>query len=702
MGQIVLAPGINPVKQRHSRRFCDSKPGRKSYALPAGKRGYTCRRLLERGFRLKTSWFLLNPVKLARLDSWRSASAVLLFSAAMAIAAAAQTFDTLADFNGTDGSNPSGSLVQGRDGNLYGTTYDGGDPTCSDTSGCGTVFKVTPAGTLIRLRLFESTDGANPGAQLLLANDGKFYGTTLRGGADGYGTVFNITPRGTLATLHSFNATDGAMLFGGLIQASDGNFYGTTYQGGNLACNAPYGCGTVFEVTPAGVFRTLYTFTGYPNDGAQPAAGLVQAADGYFYGTTEIGGAMNHGIVFRITGSGALTMLHSFCPPPDCEEGSYPESALVQASDGNLYGTTNGGGTGGDLGYGTVFKMTPGGALTTLHSFDITDGALPQAALIQATDDKLYGTTFGYEPTNYGTIFTITSSGSLTTLHTFCTEHPCQDGGNPIGGLLQGTNGNFYGTATGYQGANYGTIFKLSVGLKPFVSFIRSSDKVGKNVEVLGQGFTGTTSVLFSGRSAQFVVKSDTFLAATVPAGAMTGFVSVATPGGTLKSNQRFRVTPQIASFTPPTGIVGTSVTITGASLTQTRKVTFGGVAATSFTVDSDTQVAAVVPSGAETGKIVINTPGGKARSATSFLVTPQILSFSPPSGPVGTLVTITGVSLLQTTKVTFGGVATTQFTVNSDTQVAATVPTGAVTGPIGITTPGGTAISATNFVVTE
>jgi hypothetical protein len=287
-------------------------------------------------------------------------------------------------------------------------------------------------------------------------------------------------------------------------------------------------------------------------------------------------------------------------------------------------------------------------------------------------------------------------------LHSFCTQHPCSDGGNPIGGLLQGTNGNFYGTASGSTAANYGTVFGLSIGLGPFVSFVRTSDKVGKNVEILGQGFTGTTRVLFSGRPAHFAVKSDTFLTATVPARATTGFVSVSTPGGTLKSNQKFRVTPQITSFMPPSGTMGTLVTITGASLAQTRKVTFGGVAATSFTVDSDTQVAATVPSGAKTGKIAITTPGGKAMSTTSFLVAPQIISFSPPSGPVGTPVTITGVSLLQTTQVTFGGVVAKQFTVNSDTEVDATVPTGAVTGPIGITTPGGTATSATSFIVTQ
>jgi uncharacterized repeat protein (TIGR03803 family) len=652
--------------------------------------------LVKKEIPLKPSFFLL----LAGFDSWRWALSVLLLCAAMAMAAAAQTFDTLVDFNGTKGAAPYASLVQGTDGNLYGTTDQGGDLTCGAPYGCGTVFRVTPGGTLTTLHRFESTDGDSPAAQLLLATDGNFYGTTLRGGVDGHGTVFKVTSQGALTTLHSFNTTDGAMPFGGLVQAIDGNFYGTTSQGGNLTCNAPYGCGTIFRITPADVLTTLHAFAGYPNDGAAPAAGLVQATGGSFYGTTEMGGTMNYGSVFKITPWSALAILHSFCPPPNCTEGSYPEGTLVQASDGNFYGTTTGGGTGG--GYGTVFKVSPGGTLTTLHSFDVTDGALPYSGLVQATDGNFYGTTSGFGTNNYGTIFTTTSGGGLTTLHNFCTQHPCSDGGNPIGGLIQSTNGNFYGTASGSTADNYGTVFGLSTGLGPFVSFVRGSDKVGKNVEILGQGFTGTTSVLFSGTPANFAVKSDTLLTATVPTGATTGYASVATPGGALKSNQRFRVTPQITSFMPPSGTVGASVTITGASLTQTRKVMFGGVAATNFTVDSDTQVATTVPSGAKTGKIAIATTGGKAMSATSFLVVPQIISFSPPSGPVGTSVTITGVSLLQTTQVTFGGVVANQFIVNSDTQVVASVPTGAVTGPIGITTPGGTATSATSFTVTQ
>jgi hypothetical protein len=198
-----------------------------------------------------------------------------------------------------------------------------------------------------------------------------------------------------------------------------------------------------------------------------------------------------------------------------------------------------------------------------------------------------------------------------------------------------------------------------------------------------------------------FIAVSDTYLTTTVPSGATTGFVTVTEPSGKLKSNKEFDVTPQIKSFTPTNGPVGTVVTIKGVSLTQTTKVTFGGVKATSFTVDSDSEVTATVPIGVKKGQIVITTLGGTATSSGTFAVMPFIKSFKPSSGPVGTLVTITGTSFHGATKVTFNGVSA-KFTVETDTQVATTVPSSATTGPIAITTPEGTGASSTNFTVTE
>jgi uncharacterized repeat protein (TIGR03803 family) len=192
--------------------------------------------------------------------------------------------------------------------------------------------------------------------------------------------------------------------------------------------------------------------------------------------------------------------------------------------------------------------------------------------------------------------------------------------------MIQGTDGNFYGTT--FQGGingdySYGTVFRLSMGLRPFVSFIRNSGKVGQTLRILGQGFTGTTSVSFNGTPAKFTVKSDTYLTATVPARATTGTVTVATSAGTLKSNVAFRVTPQILSFSPASGPAGTSVVITGKSLSQASVVTLACKWKMSFTVDSETQITAIVPQGATSGRIAVSTPGGHVESTASFTVTP-------------------------------------------------------------------------------
>jgi len=244
------------------------------------------------------------------------------------------TLTTLYSFTGGDGEFPYAGLVQGSDGNFYGTTVFGG-ADCLDL-GCGTVFQITPSGTLTTLYIFAGSDGANPYAGLVQGSDGNFYGTTKLGGlgpcTGGCGTVFKITPSGTLTTLYGFAGSDGEFPYAGLVQGSDGNFYGTTYGGG---ANSD---GTVFKITPGGTLTTLYSFAS--SDGASPIAGLVQGSDGNFYGTTAGGGANSDGTVFKITPSGALTTLYSFAG----NGGANPDAGLVQGSDGNFYGTTAGGG----------------------------------------------------------------------------------------------------------------------------------------------------------------------------------------------------------------------------------------------------------------------------------------------------------------------------------------------------------------------
>jgi uncharacterized repeat protein (TIGR03803 family) len=599
-----------------------------------------------------------------KLSPLRMAYAVLLLCAATVIVSAADTLTTLVSFNGTDGANPSAEMVQATNGNFYGTTKNGGaNNACPQ--GCGTLFEVTPAGQLTTLYNFCSqtncTDGANPIGGLVQGINGNFYGTTYGGGVidstlcpDGCGTVFEIKPAGKLTTLYNFcsqtNCTDGAHPVGGLVRATNGNFYGTTYGGGVIDPTLCfYGCGTVFEITPAGKLTTLHDFEYV--DGSSPTSRLVQGTNGNFYGTTLFGFGpyRDVGSVFEMTPAGKLTTLYYFCSQSlDCEDGGNPMAGLVQANNGNFYGTTvTGGGILGTrcvlegigAGCGTVFEITPAGKLTTLYRFDgnPNDGAYPRAGLVQATDGNLYGTTvnvdglLGCAPPSCGTVFRIEAARYLTTLYRFCSLTKCTNSGNPVRGLFQATDGNLYGTTT-VGGANEstvcpygcGTVFRFSApGLRSFVETLPTSGKVGATVSILGNDLTSVTSVTFEGIAATFTVVSDSEIKTTVPAGARTGKVKLrgheALSGG-LTSNVAFRVTPQILSFNPPAGPVGTQVTITGVSLTQTKQVTFGGVKATPFTVDSDTEVTATVPPGAKTGSIAVTTAGGTATSSGIFI----------------------------------------------------------------------------------
>ncbi len=352
-------------------------------------------------------------------------------------------------------------------------------------------------------------------------------------------------PAQTLTTLYSFcslsGCPDGADPYAGLVQATNGDLYGTTVSGGTSGTNTN---GTVFKITPGGTLTTLYSFCSSTNctDGADPYAGLVQAANGDFYGTTYSGGANgNYGTVFKITPGGTLTTLYSFCSQTNCTDGAGPQAGLVQAADGDLYGTTVSGGTNTN---GTVFKITPTGTLTTLHSFNgTTDGATPAAGLVQAINGDFYGTASS-GANNYGTVFKITPSGTLTTLYRFCHQTHCPDGATPYAGLVQDTNGDFYGTTSEGGSNNDGTVFRLSVGLGPFVKPRPPYGKVGAAVKILGTNLTGAASVSFNGTAAVFTVVSPSLITTTLPAGASSGKVQVVTPSGTLSSNASFLVVP--------------------------------------------------------------------------------------------------------------------------------------------------------------
>ncbi len=409
-------------------------------------------------------------------------------SATMVVKAGPTSVSFLYTFGaqGGDGFGP-GFLLQGRDGNFYGTTGSGGVYRCLDQPNfCGTVFKITQTGTETVLYSFgaSASDGFRPGG-LIQSSDGNFYGTTSGGGAYGAGTVFKISLDGVETVLYSFGASpsDGVTPLS-LILASDGNFYGTTAAGGANSClGAANFCGTVFKITPAGVETVLYSFGASAADGWEPNA-LMQASDGNFYGTTSVGGAnscagySNYcGTIFKITPAGVETVFYSFGASPS--DGVAPQGSLIQASDGNFYGTTASGGANTYCNNpngcgGTVFRITPAGIESILHSFPASpsDGNGPSPVLIQARNGNLYGTTYtgganSLGPYGDGSVFEITLAGIETVLYSF--GGSASAGADPGAGLIQANDGNLYGvTSSGgliqTQSAvleNTGTVFKL-------------------------------------------------------------------------------------------------------------------------------------------------------------------------------------------------------------------------------------------------
>ena len=441
--------------------------------------------------------------------------AVIALCATMAVILPAQKLTTYS-FDDAGGVSPA-PLIQATNGNLWGTTST-------------MVYEITPG--LVLTTVTNTLGGASYGALAQAAN-GDFYGTTLAGG----GSFFKMTPAGDVTILYTFCTQGGSTCpydpIGALVQGANGDFYGTTYFGGE------YGYGTVFRIAPSGGPPvTLYSFCSQSEctDGSSPSAGLIQVANGDFYGTTELGGANRDGTVFKITPSGMLTTLHSF----DGSDGAYPMAVLIQAANGEFYGTTSGGGPGS---CGVVFKMTPSGALTVLASFDGTDGCSPLGVL-QGGDGNFYGTTATGGTKGSGTIFKITPVGALSTVYNFCSETDCADGSYPAAGLVQDTNGDFYGTTSG--GGEYygGTVFRFSVGLPPFVETQTTFGAVGATVKILGTNLTGATSVSFNGTPATIGVVSSSEITTTVPTGATTGKVEVVTPHGTLSTLVPFTVLP--------------------------------------------------------------------------------------------------------------------------------------------------------------
>jgi uncharacterized protein (TIGR03437 family) len=419
---------------------------------------------------------------------------------ALTVAAQAQTLTTLASFDGTNGSGPT-TVLQGSGGNFYGTTFAGG------TYGAGTIFQITPAGALTPLYSLGVTSEQDIiEAGMIQAANGNFYGTTNGPSGSVYGIIFEITPAGALTTLHSFTEAEGNNP-SGLVQANDGNFYGTTTNGlGTTAGGFTSDNGWIFKLTPTGDLTPLYIFGESAKDeGISPGGGLIQASDGNLYGTTSEGGTgvcigefrnnVGCGTVFKVTLAGALTTLYRF--DSTMNDGIIPYAGLIQANDGNLYGETSAGGANGA---GTIFRITLDGALTPLYSFP--GDCSPVGNLIQATDGNLYGMTSYYCGDHQGgTIFKMTLGGAFTTFYSFCAQPNCADGRTPAW-LIQGSDGNLYGTTSqSGPGAN-GTVFKLTLTSAPMVtavvngaSFQGAGVVPGEMATLFGTNLTSSTGI---------------------------------------------------------------------------------------------------------------------------------------------------------------------------------------------------------------
>ena len=426
-----------------------------------------------------------------------------------------QTVTNIVNFNGTDGQLPYRTTpVQGRDGRLYGTTYYGG------AYGAGTVWVVETSGTASVFYSFDGVTAESPQSGLTLATDGNFYGTA---GSPSGDVLYRVTAAGASSVLHTFGETDGCYAVAPPIEASDGNLYGTTM-----------GCGrsTLYRYTPAGVFTTIQTFV-TATQGKDSAASPLQSSDGSLWGTNGWGGTDQCGAVFKAEFSG--TVLQSLLM--DCTDQRHPNSPLIQNSEGYIYGTTSAGGT---YGAGSIFEINPNGALSTVYEFQGGSDLQDPNNIMQASDGNLYGTAFQDGSGRGGGIYKIDASGDYSVVYDFTTSPHITDVNT---GLMQHTNGQFYG-ASG-QGGIYkrGSVFSLSLGLGPFVAFVRPTGGLGQTAEILGQGLTGTTAVTFNGVPAtSFTVVSDTYMTAVVPSAATTGPVVVTAPTGPLTSNVNFRI----------------------------------------------------------------------------------------------------------------------------------------------------------------
>ena len=516
-------------------------------------------------------------------------------------------------------------------------------------------FIVSPllyAQTYTDMHDFNNSDGccANYPSTLLQGQDGNIYGATTTGGKLGGGNIFRMTPAGTFTDIYDFDGTHGEFPQGGISLGFDGNFYGTAYFGGTSSA------GVAFKITPSGTYSVLYNFTN-GSDGGYPRTPPVQAPDGNLYGVT--GSSSPNQVLYKLTPSGTFSVITTVA--------SQSYSPLLVGTDGNLYGTTLYGGT---YNRGTAFQFSPAKKkLKIIHNFNVSsDGGVPYGPLMQGVDGKLYGTTSGGGSASGGTLFQMSTAGKIVVLVNFSTTNEA-NGATPFSGVVQGSDGFLYGVASVGGSNGIGTLFKV--------------DTAGKNFAVLHNFATadGDTPL-----STPLLHTNGKIYGLTFHGGSHTVYGAFYSFDNGLK--------PFTEQFVYYSGKVNDTVTLLGQGFSNATGVKFG-TGPGSFVASTDAYMIATVDAGATTGQITVLEPGGNLVTPLTYKIIPTISGFSPKSGPVGTQVTITGMSLKQTSTVTFGGVKAS-FTVNSDTQVTATVPTGAKTGKLTLKTKGGSATAGT------
>ncbi len=412
---------------------------------------------------------------------------VLMFGLFSSISAAVSPeFKLLLSFDEQAG-HPIGKPVQDANGNTYSVTgYSGGQ-------NLGAVFKIDASGIYTVIHLFDGINGSDPRSSLILGSDGNLYGTTYSGGDSDAGTIFQINISGSTplhTVLYSFDGSSAGHPIAGVNMGSDGKLYGTTYLGGD------YGIGTVYQLdisSTAPVFGVLHSFFGF--DGGYPKAGVIQGKDGKFYGISTL---PDGGNLFQIdisSGTPAYSSVHQF----DSISGNLPAEDLIQGSDGKFYGTTQ---KGGNMGFGTVFQLDTSGATpsyTVLHNFDGGHGASPRAGLIQGSNGKLYGTAYYGGFYNAGTVFQVDMSGPAP-IYTVLHEFDRTDGGYLDSGLIQGKDGNLYGT-TYYAGiTDQGTVFQIDIsGTTPLLTVLHEFDGITGGLP--GALILGSDGDLYGGTS---------------------------------------------------------------------------------------------------------------------------------------------------------------------------------------------------------